>query len=82
MVDQCPFLFEALARFDNNAFPFHQHLKAACNLLLPPTRAYILPLKQFIRQKMVRFQDSISKRLHHYTLSNMLSNKIYEIHHA
>jgi hypothetical protein len=31
MVDQHPFLFEALARVNNNTFPF-QHLKATCDL--------------------------------------------------
>jgi hypothetical protein len=31
---------------------------------------------------MVRFQDSILDRLHHHTFSNMLSNMIFEAHHA
>jgi hypothetical protein len=31
---------------------------------------------------MVQFQDSISKRLHHHTLSNMLSNETSEAHCA
>jgi hypothetical protein len=50
MVNQCLFLFEALAWIDNNIFPFQQQLKAACDFLLPPTRAYTLLFEQFIEQ--------------------------------
>jgi hypothetical protein len=49
MVDQCPFLFEALAQVNNNTFPFQQHFKVTCDLLLPPTRACLLSFEQFIR---------------------------------
>jgi hypothetical protein len=38
MIDQRPFLLEALAQVDNNTFPFQQHLKVACDLLPPPIR--------------------------------------------
>jgi hypothetical protein len=79
MVDQHPFLFEVLARVDNNTFPFQQHLKAACDLLPPPTYACLPPFEQLIKQQMVQLQDFISKRVHHHTLSSMLSS---EAHHA
>jgi len=78
--DQCPFLLEALTRVDNNLFFFQQHVKAACDLLPPPAWACLPPFEQFIGQQMVHFQDSISKCLHHHTLSNMLFNKIFETH--
>jgi hypothetical protein len=32
MVNQRPFFLEALARVDNNTFPFQQHLQTTCNL--------------------------------------------------
>ncbi len=35
MVDQCPFLLEALAQVNNNTFLLQQHLKTTCDLLLP-----------------------------------------------
>jgi len=35
MVNQRPFLLETLAQIDNNTFPFEQHLKTTCDLLLP-----------------------------------------------
>jgi hypothetical protein len=35
MIDQCPFLLEALTQVDNNTFPFQQHFKAKCDLLPP-----------------------------------------------
>jgi hypothetical protein len=78
MVDQHPFLFEALGRVDNNTFLFQQHFKVACDLFPPLTRACLFPFKQLIRQQMVEFKNSISKRLHYHNLSNMLSNKIFE----
>ncbi len=82
IVSQCPFLFEALTQADNNTFPFQQHLKVVCDFLLPPIHACFLPFEQPIRQQMVQLQDSISKHLHHHTLSRMLFNKIYKTHHA
>jgi hypothetical protein len=82
MVDQHPFFFEVLARVDNNIFPFQQHLKATCDLLLPATRVCLLPFEQLIKQQMVHLQDSILKHLHHHILSNMLSDKILEAHRA
>ncbi len=82
MVDQHPFFLKILAQVDNNIFPFHQHLKATCDLLLPPARMCLFPFEQFIRQQMVHLQDSISKRLHHHTLSNMLFEKIFKAHCA
>ncbi len=53
MVDQRPFLLEALTRVDNNTFPFQQHLKGACDLLLPPTRACFPSFEQLTGQQMV-----------------------------
>ncbi len=82
MVDQCPFLFEALTRVDNNTFPFQQHVKVACDLLQPLTHTCFLSFKQFIRQQMVWFQVSILERLHHHTLSNMFFDEIAEAHCA
>jgi len=82
MVDQHPFLFEALTWVDNNSFPFQQHLKVACDLLPPSIRGCFLSFKQFIRQQMVWLQDSIQEHLHHHTLSKMFVDKIYIAHHA
>jgi len=45
MVDQCPFLFEALIQVNNNTFPFQQHLKAACDLLPLVAYACLLPFE-------------------------------------
>jgi hypothetical protein len=81
MVDQHPFLFEALARVNNNTFPF-QHLKATCDLLPPLVGTCFLPFEQFIMQQMIRFQNSISELLHHYTLFNMLFDETFEAHCA
>jgi hypothetical protein len=82
MVDQHPFLLELLAQIDTNTFPFQQHLKVTCDLLPPLARVYFLPFEQFIEQQMVQLQNSISKRLHHHTFSNMFSNKISKAHRA
>jgi hypothetical protein len=71
MVNQHPFLFEALAQIDNNNFPFQQHLKATCNLILFLTCAYFPLFKQLIEQQMVQLQDSIFEHLHHHTFSSM-----------
>jgi len=49
IVDQHPFLLEALAWIDNNTFLFKQHLKVACNLLLPLACAYFFPFEQLIK---------------------------------
>jgi hypothetical protein len=68
MVDQRPFLLEALTRIDNNTFPFQQHIKVACVLLPPLTHACLSPFKQLTKQQMLQLQDSISKSLHHRTL--------------
>jgi hypothetical protein len=53
MVDQRIFFLEALARINNNIFPFQQHFKATCDLLLPPTRICVFPFEQLIKQQMV-----------------------------
>jgi hypothetical protein len=82
MVDQHPFLLEALVRADNNTLLFQQHLKATCDLLPPLAHACFFPFEQFIRKQMVQLQDSILKHLHHHTLSNMLSDKTFEAHCA
>jgi hypothetical protein len=78
MVDQRPFLLEALARVDNNTFPFQQHFKVACDLLPPSTCVCLPSFEQLIGQQMVQLQDSISKHLHQHTFSNMT----FEAHHA
>jgi hypothetical protein len=82
MVDQCPFLLEALTQVDNNTFRFQQHLKVTCDLLPPPTYVCLLPFEQLIKQQMVQLPNSISKCLHHHTLSKMLSNETFEAHCA
>jgi len=41
-----------------------------------------LSFEQLIGQQMVQLQDSILKRLHHHTLSNILSNGISKAHCA
>jgi len=81
MVEQRPFLLEALARI-NNTFPFQQHLKVTCVLLPPQACACIFPFEQLIKQQMVQLQDSILERLHHHTFFNMLSDGTSEAHHA
>jgi len=82
MVDQPSFLLKALTQVDNNTFPFQQHLKAACDLLLPLTFTCLLPFEQLIKQQMVWPQDSILERLHHHTLFNILFDKIFQTHCA
>jgi hypothetical protein len=82
MVDPHPFLLEALARVNNNTFPFQENLKGTCDLLPPLARACLPPFEQFIEQQMVQLQNSISKHLHHHTLSDMLSKWILEAHRA
>jgi len=69
-------------RVDNNTFLFQQHFKATCHFLPPPTQTCFLPFEQLIRQQMVHFQNSISKRLHHHTFSNMFFDEIFEAHRA
>jgi hypothetical protein len=80
MVDQHPFLLETFAQV-NNTFHFQQHLKVACNLLLPPTFVFS-SFEQFIKQQMIKLQDSILEHLHHHTFSNMFSSKIFKPRHA
>jgi hypothetical protein len=82
MFNQRPFLLEALVRIHNNTFIFQQHLKARCDLLPPPAWTCLLPFEELIKQQMVHFQDSISKRLHHHTLSNLFFYKAFEAHCA
>jgi hypothetical protein len=82
MINQRPFLFESLVQVDNNTFPFQQHLKTICDLIPPLARAYFSFFENLIGQQMVHFQDSISKRLHHHTFSNMLSNGIFKAYCA
>jgi hypothetical protein len=82
MVDQHPFLFETLAQVDNNTFPFQQHFKATSDLLPPLVRVCLLLFKQFIRQQMIQFQDSILECLHHHTFSNMLFDMASNAYHA
>jgi hypothetical protein len=50
MVNQRPFLFEALTQVDNNTFLFQQHLKLAYDLLPPLVCACFLLFEQFIGQ--------------------------------
>jgi hypothetical protein len=69
MVDQHPSLFQ-------------QHFKVACDLIPPLARTCFLLFEQLIEQQIVQLQNSIPKCLHHHTLSNMLSDAIYETHHA
>ncbi len=60
IVDQHPFLFEALVRVNKNTFPFQQHCKTSCDLLPPPIHGCLPPFEQLIGQQMVQLQDSIS----------------------
>jgi len=53
MVDQHPFLLEALTRVDNNTFLFKQHLKTTCDLLSPPICVGLPLSEQIIGQQMV-----------------------------
>jgi hypothetical protein len=53
MVDQHPFLLEALMRIENKTFPCQQHFKVACDFLLPLTSACFYLFEQFIEQQMV-----------------------------
>jgi hypothetical protein len=80
MVDQHPFLLEALTWINNNTFPFQQHLKATCDVQPSPACACLPPFEQLIGQQMVQLQNSISKHLHHHTLSNMFCDGISEAH--
>jgi hypothetical protein len=82
MVDQHPFLLEALTWINNNTFSFQQDLNAACDLLPPPTCACLPPFEQLIGQQIVQFQDSISETLHHHTFSSMFPNGISKVHQA
>jgi hypothetical protein len=82
MVNQCPFLLEALMRINNNIFHFQQHLNATCDFLPPLAQACLPPFEQLIEQQMVHLQDSILEHLHHQTFFSMLSNGIFEAHHA
>jgi hypothetical protein len=82
MVDNCFFLLKVLTQVDNNTFPFQQHFKTTCNLLLPPVHACFLPFEQLIEQQMVQLQDSISKHLHHHTFSNVFFDMILKAHHV
>ncbi len=65
MVNQRPFLLEALTWVNNNTFFFQQHLKAPCDLLLPPTLCVLFSLWTIHRELMVWLQDSILECLHH-----------------
>jgi len=49
MVDQHPFLLEALIQIDNNTFLFQQHFKATCDLL-PLARTCFPPFEQLVMQ--------------------------------
>jgi hypothetical protein len=82
MVDQHPFIFQALTQVDNNTFLFQQHFKAAFNILPFPARACLFPFEQFIEEQMVQLQNSILERLHHHTLSNMCFDATSKAHYA
>jgi hypothetical protein len=82
MVDQCPFIFEALAQVDNNTFPFEQHLKVACNFLPPPVHVCLFPFEQLIEQQMVQLEDSILECLQHHTFSSTFFDETSKAHRA
>jgi len=65
IIDQRPFLLEALTWDNNNTS--RQHVI----FLPPPSCACLLPFEQLIGQQMVQFQDSILEHLHHRTFSIM-----------
>ncbi len=56
MVDQCPFLFEALVGVVNNTFPFQQHLNNTCDFLAPPARACLFHLNNSLDNKWFNFE--------------------------
>jgi len=53
MIDQRPFLLEALAWVDNNIFFLKQHFNAKCDIQPPPAHACLFPFEQLIKQQMV-----------------------------
>ncbi len=53
-----------------------------CDFLPPLARVCFPPFEQLIGKQPIQLQDSILERLHHHTLSNMLSDGISEAHHA
>ncbi len=50
------------------------------NFLSSLAHTCLPPFKQFIEQQMAWLQDSILKHLHHHILSNMLFDRLFEIH--
>ncbi len=75
MIDQCLFFLEALTWVNNNTskrLAISHHPQHTC----------FFPFEQFIGQQMVWLQDSVLEHLHHHTLSNMLSDKIFKTHCA
>jgi hypothetical protein len=82
MVDQHPFLLEALTRVDSNILFFQIHLKVVFDLLSLSTCTCLPSFKQFIGQQTVQLQDSISECLHPHTLLNMIFDGIFEAHCA
>jgi hypothetical protein len=76
IIDQRPFLLEALTWNDNNTS--RQHVI----FLPPPACACLLPFEQLIGQQMVQFQDSILEHLHHHTFSIMFFDGTSETHCA
>jgi hypothetical protein len=49
MVDQRPFLFEALMQVDNNTFPFYLHFQVACDFLPPLVFMCFLSFERIIK---------------------------------
>jgi hypothetical protein len=82
MVDQLPFLLEALAWININTFPFQQQFKVACDLLPLLAQLSLFLFEQLIGQQMVQLQVSIFEHLHYHTLSIMLSDGTSKVHHA
>jgi hypothetical protein len=56
MVDQCPFLLEALTRISNNTFHFQQHFKVTCDLLPPRPMCVFFHLNNSSNNKWFNFK--------------------------
>ncbi len=77
MVDQRPFLLEALSWVDNNTFPFQQHLKVACDLLPSPT--YEMESWSWTICWPMNWSNGGK---HHHTFSSMFFDRTSKVHCA
>ncbi len=78
MIDQHPFLLEMLTQSQQH-LSFPTTFQGSMWFIISPNSHMFPSIWKFIKQQMVRLQDFILEHLHHHTLSNMLSNKIFEV---